>query len=342
MEYKKRKRNRPISIAIKGYLDKSGGKVSVSRNEIEWRFDALDWRYQKQILFAFLQSGMSDRKWAYKKLYALWDDCFIPLIKGLWELYHEIEVSWLIIRFFPIDYLKQNFDSLSTGRNYFFLYGRLHNDPDFVLDKSRLNEVDLLLVMHESGEIITNDDVRDLFYLLMYKFCKGEYKFRIYNATDEKPQLLSIFHNSFVESLNTFILFKMNNNELYDELQNWMSTVSEDFLKDYGNLSEYYYYQNREYVRDIMRAYCLKYIEQDYKNVWDSFDIKDKQLFVDYFEERHNDRISNYKPEVKIVRHDNIEVKTIKEVRELFGNPAISKLIDNMDLKLAKSEELPF
>ena len=196
--------------------------------------------------------------------------------------------------------------------------------------------------MHESGEIITNDDIRDLFYLLMYKFCKGEYKFRIYNATDEKPQLLSIFHNSFVESLNTFILFKMNNNELYDELQNWMSTVSEDFLKDYGNLSEYYYYQNREYVRDIMRAYCLKYIEQDYKNVWDSFDIKDKQLFVDYFEERHNDRISNYKPEVKIVRHDNVEVKTIKEVRELFGNPAISKLIDNMELKLAKSEELPF
>ncbi len=32
MEYKKRKRNRPISIAIKGYLDKSGGKVTASRN----------------------------------------------------------------------------------------------------------------------------------------------------------------------------------------------------------------------------------------------------------------------------------------------------------------------
>ena len=99
MEYKKRTHNRPISIAIKGYLDKDGGKVTASRKEIEWRFNALDWKCQKQILFAFLQSGMSDRKWAYKKLYALWDDCFIPQIKDLWESYHEIEVSWLIIRF---------------------------------------------------------------------------------------------------------------------------------------------------------------------------------------------------------------------------------------------------
>lgn len=67
MDYQKRKHNTPIATAIKNYLDKDGGKVTVSRNEIERRFNALDWRYQKQILFAFLQSGKTDRLWAYNR-----------------------------------------------------------------------------------------------------------------------------------------------------------------------------------------------------------------------------------------------------------------------------------
>ncbi len=37
-----RKHNSPISKVIQGYMDKKGGKVKVSRNEIERRFDALD------------------------------------------------------------------------------------------------------------------------------------------------------------------------------------------------------------------------------------------------------------------------------------------------------------
>jgi hypothetical protein len=342
MEYKKRKHNKPISIAIKGYLDKIGGKVSASRNEIEWRFDALDWRYQKQILFAFLQSGMSDRKWAYKKLYALWDDCFIPQIKDLWESYHEIEVSWLIIRFFPIDYLKQNFDSLSAGRNYYFLYCRLHNDPDFILDKTRLNEVDLLCAMHEAGEIISDDDVRDLFYLLIYKFCKCAYKFRIYNAADEKLQLLSIFRSSLVVSLDKIIIFDLKKDELYVELNNWMFSVSKDFMRDYSHLSELDYYDDREHIREIMRTYCLKYIDQEYKDVWDSYDINDKQRFLDYLEERHKARISNYKPEVKTTSDDCFEVKSMREVEEIFGSTMIDKLVDHFDLELANSEKVPF
>ena len=60
----KRRHNQPIATVIKNYLNKDSCKVKLSRNEIEWRFNALDWRYQKQILFGFLQSGPSDRKWA--------------------------------------------------------------------------------------------------------------------------------------------------------------------------------------------------------------------------------------------------------------------------------------
>ena len=144
MEYKKRKHNTPIATVIKNYLDKKGGKVTVSRNEIDKRFYALDWRYQKQILFAFLQSGKSDRLWAYRRLYVCWDDCFIPILQKLWEQYHEIQLSWLVIDYFPTEYLKRNLEDLGKGRNYYFLFKRLHNESDFILDRTRLNETDLL------------------------------------------------------------------------------------------------------------------------------------------------------------------------------------------------------
>lgn len=138
--YHTKKHNMPIATVIKGYMDKSGGKVSASRKEIERRFYALDWKYQKQILFAFLRSGKSDREWAYSKLYTVWDKCFIPALQELWEKYHEKELALLVIRFFPTDYLKKEYKNLSEGRNYYFLYQRLCDDKDFVLDRTRLNE----------------------------------------------------------------------------------------------------------------------------------------------------------------------------------------------------------
>ena len=50
------------------YIDKKSGKVAESRKEIKWRFWALDWKDQKQILGAFLEGGKVDRHWAYKQL----------------------------------------------------------------------------------------------------------------------------------------------------------------------------------------------------------------------------------------------------------------------------------
>lgn len=95
------------------------------------------------------------------------------MLQELWEQHHELQLSWLVINFFPVEYLKKNMDSLSKDRNYYFLYQRLCDDSDFVLDRTRLSETDLLAVKCKLGETITDGDVKDLFFLLMYKLCKG-------------------------------------------------------------------------------------------------------------------------------------------------------------------------
>lgn len=298
----------PIATVIKGYLDKSGGKVSASRKEIERRFYALDWRYQKQILFAFLRSGKTDREWAYSKLYAIWDKCFIPVLQELWEQYHEKDLAWLIIRFFPIDYLKKEFENLSEGRNYYFLYQRLCDDKDFVLDKTRLNEADLLAVKYSLTESVTDDDIKDLFYLLIYKLCKGEYHFKVRNVLDYTYQLgglwmtldfrlhpgqplLAIFTSSLVNNMISVISEGYYKPLLFENIQEWMFQVSNSFATEYGDLDEYDGPDREDYVREKIKEHCLKYIPAEYKDLWDGLDLTNQQQLLDILDKRHEEHI---------------------------------------------------
>lgn len=57
MKSKERKRNTPVATLIKNYINKKSGKVPASRKEIQKRFDYLDWKDQKKIMQAFLESG---------------------------------------------------------------------------------------------------------------------------------------------------------------------------------------------------------------------------------------------------------------------------------------------
>ena len=295
-DYEKRKHNEPISIILKRYLDKDGGKVSNSRREIHNRFYALDWKCQKQILYAFLQSGRYDREWAYTQLYAVWDDCFIPVLKELWEQYHEKRLSWLIIRVFPIDYLKKEFENLSEGRNYFFLFLRLHNETDFVLDKTRLNEADLLGVKIKLREEILDDDVRDIFFLILYKLCKGMYEFRALHTIDyhtylDKP-LLRIFNNSIVGTLLSVLYSYGPKFDMYLKLKDWILQVTDAFLNEYGDLDDYKGTDREEYLRERITEFCLKQIPLDYVRLWESVDQTNKQEVLDVLEQRHKEHIA--------------------------------------------------
>ena len=332
MDYYIRKHNIPISTAIKGYIEKDGGKVSVSRIEIKRRFDGLDWRHQKKILFAFLQSGKTDREWAYNKLYAVWDNCFIPVLKELWEQYHEKQVSWLIIRFFPVDYLKKEFENLSKDRNYYFLYQRLVGDEDFILDKTRLYECDLLHIMYTSGETITDDDIRDYFFLLIYKLCRGVYHFRGGKLIDVNDSLLSLFNYSIVRSMRMEIGM-LERFELNKELHEWMLYVTSEFKRSYELVynNRFYFFGKgwQDFFHDKMKEHCLKYIDPKYTTAWDQLDIENQQLFLEYLEERHREHLMKK----DLVRRKNNECMKI-----LLGNNPSRKLIENFGLEIVEND----
>ena len=326
MEYEKRKHNAPIATVIKNYLDKKGGKVSKARDEIKYRFFALDWRYQKKILPAFLCSCKSDRDWASRQMFTHWDNSFIPIVKEMWENYHEVPLSWVVIRYLPIDYIKKNMDILSAGRNYFFICKRLIDDSEFRVDKERLYESDYLsLLILQKCEILPVV-AWGLFYTQIRKICLGEYKVRIDDLTfysERGTDVISIFNCPIVKSMLYTINRDLNMPELYKQLNRWIDDVSEDVMKSRGWFLLNYCgltstARNKIYLL-LMRKYCYEHLDSPFK-------VKGESVYTKDLDELMED------------------LEVIATIEDLGKNKmATSSLIDLVsDFQLVKTGDCPF
>lgn len=166
-----KRRNTPIATLIKRFVDKKSGKVVDSRYEIQRRFDYLDWKDQKKILFAFLESGKTDRQWAYMQFLKYWDKAFEPKVKELWEQLHEEKCAWVVIRHFPVEYISQNIATFTNRRDYFFICLRLAQDKNYVIEKEKLSYKDYLAVLYHTGRTIDPDEAEDILYKTVHRIC---------------------------------------------------------------------------------------------------------------------------------------------------------------------------
>lgn len=165
------KKNQPIALIIEDYVNKRSGKIVESRKEIRHRFAYLDWTEQKKILVLFLNSGKLDREWAYTVLLDIWDNDFEPMIDKLWNQYHEDKCAWVIIRHFPIDYVRDNMEALAKGRNYYFICKRLSLVNDVNIDKDSLSESDYLALLSDLGKTIDTDEALDIMFKMVHNLC---------------------------------------------------------------------------------------------------------------------------------------------------------------------------
>ena len=165
-------RNHPISSVIKNYLNKKSKKVTDARKEIQRRFNGLDWKDQKTILNAFLESGKVDREWAYSMLLDWWNPIFEPKVRELWETYKEDKCAWVIMRHFPKDYIKNHIEQFDKGkRDYYFICRRLAEDADFTIDKSKLSPEDYLMALFHGHRHIDDEEAEDVLFSIVSKLC---------------------------------------------------------------------------------------------------------------------------------------------------------------------------
>ena len=227
------KRNTPIATLIKDYVNKKSGKVSDSRKEIQWRFRYLDWKDQKKIIRAFLESCKTDRQWAYSMMLDYWDISFEPKVKELWEQLHEERCSWVVIRHFPVKYLSQNLEQFTEDRDYFFVSLRLAVDENYIIKKDKLSLTNYLSVLHHTGRHISNDEAKDIPYILVHKICvegfSGYERQLDRYADSRRGSVISPIHFQDV-NLSLYYLRNLDCSHIVSQFETWNAEVQKTIL----------------------------------------------------------------------------------------------------------------
>ena len=144
------------------------------------------------------------------------------------------------------------------------------------------------------GESVTLEDAKDLFFYIVYKYCKGAYKFRAWRTVEnykhaETPELTILNRPLINKMLSAIEDIASNGFWLSMRLRDWRETVKKDFIAKYGMADDTYWNDEaEESQRKAQMTHCFKCIDKEYTRVWDTFDINDQQQFLDYMKERHN------------------------------------------------------
>ena len=271
MKSKERKRNTPIATLIKNYTNKKSGKVPESRKEIQRRFDYLDWKDQKKIMQAFLESGKTDRLWVYTKLLDNWDKSFEPRVKELWEQSHEGIIFWVVTHHFPTKYLSENIDKFTDDRDYYFICLRLAEDKSYIIDRSKLSITDYLSVLYHTGRSLSDGEARDLLYKTVYDVCTedGDYtQLSLYPDMGEDEIISPILFQNV--NLAFYYLRKMDLIDVVRQFETWneevqrtVSSSSEFKAVLTADLSEYV---KHEAKAKIAKKYAYLALDDKYKN----------------------------------------------------------------------------
>lgn len=172
-EYDKseQKKQESFDTLLKWTVERKRGKVSYAKRILTDGFNYYSYSQQVKIVKAFLLQSMGDRRFAYRKLYSLWDDSFVDVVKQAWNEFHDEECGWLITRFFPKDFLAENLENLSTPYNYYFLCKRLGQEEWFVPAKDKFKPnitiVRYLEAISMTKHPIAEDEANELLYRMV-------------------------------------------------------------------------------------------------------------------------------------------------------------------------------
>ena len=337
------RRNTPIATLIKDYINKKSGKVSDSRKEILWRFKYLDWKDQKKIILAFLDSGKTDRQWAYSTMLDYWDKSFEPKVKELWEQLHEERCSWAVIRHFPVKYLSQNLEQFTEDRDYFFVCLRLAEDKNYIIQKDKLSLTDYLSVLHHTGRHISDDEAKDIPYRLVHKICvegfPGYERQLDRYADSRKGNVICPIHFQEV-NLALYYLRKLNCSHIASQFETWNAEVQKTIYESSefkavakSDLDEW---DDRSARINVARKYAYLALDDKYKLSSDP-DIEEVLQPKDWYIETILPKSKPIIPSAEVTEPQDPSM--LKEM--ISQNTALKKLIESFGLDV-NEDNIPF
>ena len=262
-------RNESISVLLKDFINKKGGRVAESRIKLRDRFSKQSSQIQRKILKTMLHASKQDRMWAFNRLNHHWDNFFLKDVKNLWEQYHEEESGKVIIRHFPMEYVYDNMSILSTQDKYTNLCIKLMHHPRFHINMGMLRngfvfsgnpEVEYLYILAKSKSKVEEGYATNLLFQKTAFFLN-----KLDTPTYEVLEEIVGKKASFVKELHVVrdILWCMGELGLVEELiafEEWDNKVK---CKFYSNEEVEYFARgyNTIPITELWNMYCDAVIE---------------------------------------------------------------------------------
>lgn len=161
---KEKAKNAPISTLLKLYQDKKSKQVRFARKCLRERFDNQSYRDQNRILRVFLDGTAIDCDWAGRILRENWRKEMKEDIEKAWTRTRRPMLAYVILRHFPNNYIVQEEYPLSESAGYQYVCARIGNEPEFVLDESRLCVQDYFYVMAKLGRKVDFEKMEKKIY----------------------------------------------------------------------------------------------------------------------------------------------------------------------------------
>lgn len=241
-------KNLSIATLLKYYTTPCSGKKDFAGKQLKKRYDAQSYNNQKRILSAFLESNMTDRKWACIRLYRDWDPYFTSRIKKAWHAHYDQSLAYVIVKHFPASFIQKELNEIKGLVDYWAICVRLGNNTSFKIDWNKLPLDEELYVRSELG-MKDEKNLENKFFMFLSEKCEqcAHYFFlkssgasdeEWMNYIDKKDDIvewaIQDWHVAFLEHLpkyypmirsiaklgmkNTLCKMTMIMNELYNEL----------------------------------------------------------------------------------------------------------------------------
>ena len=169
---------------IKQLMDKLQSGNNQERSDasffLEMRFCGQSLPCQIQIIKVVLSAKSSYRRcWLDILQNNWWDDAILPDVEKAWLSYGEHECARVIIHRFPLEYVLMHQEELGKA-DYQFLCMRLAKEEGFIIDKSRLSQIQYYQVLANTHMRLNDDEAESLLFGRVKRLLNRNYKPWIY------------------------------------------------------------------------------------------------------------------------------------------------------------------
>lgn len=232
--------------------ERKKGKLTYAKKKLKDNFAGYSDSQQKRILEVLLQQAPGDRRFAYRKLHACWDDELLPHVLRCWQEFGDDMCAWLMIRVFPRQKVLELFPELCAPKHFASLCRCLGSDlpvrPTPERFSSQVTIVDYLEALAHTGYVIPAEEAEELIFrivsVLIY-ILAGSHGHSLISLYDENPfqdGIEFLTHRSMnrptynllqIDDLEQSLgmLCKMGHTEVVRDFLDWHEGVMSDYAQ---------------------------------------------------------------------------------------------------------------